>query len=39
MSQPFPDTHKWLLEATALDAKMELLGLLYDGAPLDSSDI
>ncbi len=39
MSQPFPDTYKWLREATALDAKMELLGLLYDGAPLDKSDI
>lgn len=39
MSQPFPDTLKWLREATALDAKMELLGLLYEGAPLDSSDI
>lgn len=39
MSQPFPDTYKWLREATALDAKMELIGLLYDGAPLDNSDI
>ena len=39
MSQPFPDTYKWLREATALDAKMELIGLLYDGAPLDKSDI
>ncbi len=39
MSPPFPDTYKWLREATALDAKMELLGLLHDGAPLDASDI
>ncbi|MBX3112051.1 MAG: hypothetical protein KF857_08590 [Fimbriimonadaceae bacterium] len=39
MSQPFPDTYKWLREATALDAKMELIGILHEGAPLDSSDI
>ena len=39
MSDQIVDVMKWLKEATALDVKMELLGLLYDGTPLDADDV
>ena len=39
MSDPIVDVMKWVREATALDVKMELLGLLYDGTPLDEDDV
>jgi hypothetical protein len=39
MSDPVLEVMKWLRESTALDVKMELLGLLSDGTPLDEDDV
>lgn len=39
MSESIKDVCTWLRQGTALDVKMELLGHLYDGTPLDDDDV
>lgn len=39
MSRSVKEIRNWLRESTFLDAKMELVGHLYDGTPLDKRDV
>jgi hypothetical protein len=39
VSESIKDIRTWLREGTCLDVRMELLGHIYDGTPLDAKDV